>query len=194
MSEISSVCVYCGSRVGRPPSHAEAARAFGAALAQRSIRLIYGGGRIGMMGLIADAVRAHGGKITGIIPEHLQIREHAHPDIDEMIVVDSMHTRKRRMFELADAIVILPGGLGTLDEALEMITWKQLGLHDKPIVLANIDGYWDPLLRLLESAVADGYARPEHAALFIVARTVDEILLGLEAAPAPQVSAEAERL
>ncbi|MDJ0948678.1 MAG: TIGR00730 family Rossman fold protein [Alphaproteobacteria bacterium] len=194
MSELRSVCVYCGSAVGRTQAHARSARALGAALAARDIRLVYGGGRIGMMGILADAVLAGGGRVTGVIPEHLESAERAHPDLDEMIVVDSMHTRKRRMFELSDGFVILPGGLGTLDEAFEMITWKQLGLHDKPIVLANIEAYWQPLLDLVRAAAAEGYVRAAHTHLFEMADTVDGILAALRAAPAPQVTPAPERL
>lgn len=194
MTTIRSVCVYCGSKVGRTPAHAEAAQALGAWLAQERIRLIYGGGRVGMMGLVADAVLTGGGKVTGVIPEHLKTDEQAHPGLDEMLVVDSMHTRKRRMFELADAVVVMPGGLGTLDEAFEMITWRQLRLHDKPIVLADIGGYWQPLLQLVQAAVAEGYVRAEHAALFTVAGSVDEIVTALATAPEPRLHTEAERL
>lgn len=194
MTSIASVCVYCGSAVGHPPGHAEAARQLGAELATRGIRLIYGGGRIGMMGLVADAVIAGGGKVTGVIPDHLRIREHAHPDVDDMIVVDGMHSRKRRMFELADGIVIMPGGLGTLDEAFEMITWKQLNLHDMPIVLANIDAYWDPFRHLVDAAVAAGYVRGAHQHLFTVADSVDAVFAALESAPTPRTAPEPERI
>jgi len=194
MSEISALCVYCGSAVGSDPAHRAAAAALGAAMARRRIRLIYGGGRVGLMGVVADAVLAGGGKVTGVIPEHLQRREVGHQEISELRVVSSMHERKRIMSEIADGFVVLPGGLGTLDETLEIVTWRQLGLHDKPIVIADVGGYWRPLVGLVDAVIAGGFARPEARRLFAVADSIDGVFAALAAAPAPRVTVDAERL
>ncbi len=194
MTKISSLGVYCGSRMGDDDAYGDAASRLGGLMAERGIRLVYGGGGIGIMGLLADAVLAGGGQVTGIIPGHLKQAEVGHAAVQEMVVVDSMHERKSRMFEAADGIVILPGGLGTLDEAFEMITWKQLGLHEKPIVLADIEGYWQPLLRLIDAGIADGYVAAESRGLFAVAEDVDGIFAALEAASEPRHAAQAGRL
>jgi uncharacterized protein (TIGR00730 family) len=143
--KIRRLCVYCGSSPGVDPRYREAARALGGGLAARGIELVYGGGRNGLMGLVADAVLAGGGKVTGVIPLHLQNRELAHVGLSELLVVDSMHERKRVMAERADAFAVLPGGIGTLDETVEILSWRQLGLHDKPIYVVDIAGYWSPL-------------------------------------------------
>jgi len=153
MSSVKRVCVYCGSSGRVAEAYRAAATRAGTALAQAGIELIYGGGRIGLMGLVADAALAAGGRVTGIIPGFLHDRELGHTGVTQLIVVDSMHERKQRMFELADAFVILPGGLGTLDEAFECLTWRQLALHDRPIVLVDVDGYWQPLMRLVDHVV-----------------------------------------
>ncbi len=162
MTAITSLCVYCGSsRRGRKSHHA-AARRFGGILVDAGIRLIYGGGRVGVMGMLADAVSAGGGEVIGVIPSFLEELEVGCRNCTELIVTDSMHSRKQRMAEMSDGFVILPGGLGTLDEMFEIITWKQLRLHDKPIVIVDVDGYWTPLDRLLDNIVSESYARPEH--------------------------------
>ncbi len=146
------------------------------------MRLIFGGGNIGLMGALADAALAAGGSVTGVIPDRLKNREVAHPDLTELIVVDSMHERKLRMFQLADAFVVLAGGLGTLDETFEIITWRQLGLHDKPIVLVDEAGYWTPLLCLIDHVVASGFAGRGVARLFTVVERVDDVFDAFAAA------------
>ncbi len=193
MTKVKSLCVYCGSR-GHNPAHREAAARLGAMMAERDIRLIYGGGRVGLMGVLADAVLAGGGRVTGIMPKHLEDFEIGHTDITEMIVVDSMHARKQKMAELADAFAILPGGLGTLDETLEIITWKQLGLHDKPVVVVDIDGYWEPLRRLIDTVITHGYAQPGHARLFAAVRRVEDLFEALAEIPEPAIRPEPSRM
>ncbi len=183
MTTISAISVFCGSRFGDPPAYRRAAEELGALLAARGIRLVYGGGSIGLMGALADAVLDGGGRVTGVIPEFLVKHEVEKRDVTDLIVVDSMHARKTHMFELADGCIVLPGGLGTLDEAIEVITWKQLRLHDKPMVLVNIDGFWEPFLALVEAVVGGGFAHPAVRGLFTVVDHVDQALPALEAAP-----------
>lgn len=161
-----SVCVYCGASPGRDPAWIDAAAEVGALLAARGIRLIYGGGRVGMMGALADAALAGGGLVTGIIPEHIRVLEVDHPGVQEMIVTDSMHARKQLMVERADGFVVLPGGLGTLDETFETLTWRQLGLHDRPILILDVAGYWRPLLALFDHMAAARLAPSREAGLF----------------------------
>lgn len=160
-----SICVYCGSSDKGPASHRALARDLGRQMVSRGIDLVYGGGRVGVMGAIADAVLEAGGEVTGVIPDFLIRREHGHRDVTRLEVVASMHERKARMAELSDAFIVLPGGLGTLEELFEIVTWRQLGLHDKPIVVIDPDGHWDRLRGLIDDLVAAGYARPENAAL-----------------------------
>lgn len=183
MKSLSSVCVYCGASSRVADVHKEAAHALGDGLARRGIRMVYGGGRVGLMGIAADAAIAAGGEVVGIIPEHIQSAEIEHTGLTELHVVDSMHTRKRMMVERSDAFVILPGGLGTLDEAFEILTWKQLQLHDKPIVIADVDGYWRPLLGLIDHMVAQGFARIDRSALYRVADQIDGVFQALEGMP-----------
>ncbi|CAO3440423.1 LOG family protein [Azospirillum endophyticum] len=185
MKSLSSVCVYCGASARVADVHKEAAHALGDGLARRGLRMVYGGGRVGLMGIAADAAIAAGGEVVGIIPEHIQSAEVEHTGLTELHVVDSMHTRKRMMVERSDAFVILPGGLGTLDEAFEILTWKQLQLHDKPIVIADVDGYWRPLLGLIDHMVAQGFARIDRSALYRVADQIDGVFEALEGMPAP---------
>src|ERR1700689_4127272 len=149
MSKINAICVYCGSSPGTDPAFAKAARDFGKILAESGVRLVYGGGSIGLMGAIAGSVIEHGGAATGIIPEFLTAKERPRRLAQELIVTRDMHERKRTMFERADAFVALPGGIGTLEEVVEKLTWAQLGRHKKPILFANINGYWNPLLALI---------------------------------------------
>jgi uncharacterized protein (TIGR00730 family) len=193
MSKVSALCVYCGSASAVDPEHLSAARETGRQAAERGIEIVFGGGHVGMMGALADGALAAGGRVTGIIPEILMAREVAHAGVSEMIVVDSMHTRKRIMFERSDAFCALPGGMGTLDETFEILTWKQLGLHDKPIVLANLGGYWDTLLTMLEFQTAAGYIRPEQMGLFRVVQQIESIFDALKAAPAPKTPCDSER-
>ncbi len=194
MTTVRSLCVYCGSAVGRNPLHRAGAERLGRQMADQGIRLVYGGGRIGLMGVLADAVIAGGGDAVGVIPEHLESREVGHRGIGELRIVDSMHTRKNLMFDLADAFAVLPGGLGTLDETFEIITWRQLRLHDKPIVLVNLDGYWDPLLRLVEHMEGEGFVGAVCWRLFAVVDRVDAVLPAIRRLPAPTVPEAPELL
>ena len=152
-----SVCLFCGSRAGDNPAFIAEARALGRGLAQRGHRLVYGAGDRGLMGEAARACQAAGGAITGVIPQHLVDWEVGKSDLDEYLVVDTMHQRKMLMFERSDAVVTLPGGPGTLDELIEVLTWRQLGLHSRPVMLVNVDGYWNPLLDLLDHLIAHGF-------------------------------------
>lgn len=176
MRPLKSVCVYCGSAGKVSASHKTAARDFGGLLAARGIELVYGGGHIGLMGIAADAALANGGAVIGVIPQFLADYEVAHDGCTELIVTENMHERKRIMAERADAFVVLPGGLGTLDEAFETLTWKQLGLHSKPIVFLNIDAYWAPFMRLIDHQVAEKYVRSTHAGLFETVDSVEAVL------------------
>jgi uncharacterized protein (TIGR00730 family) len=176
MSQLSSICVYCGSSDNGPASHREAGLRLGTLMAERGIRLIYGGGRVGVMGAVADAVMAAGGEVTGIIPDFLLRHEVGHTNITELEIVDTMHARKARMAELSDAFLILPGGLGTLEEYFEIVTWRQLQLHDKPIAVLNVDGYWDRLRDMINGIVDARYARPENLAMTTYADTAEQAL------------------
>jgi uncharacterized protein (TIGR00730 family) len=182
MSKIKTVCVYCGSGPGTDPRFVEAAIAFGKALAESGIRLVYGGGSIGLMGAVATSVLDHGGSVTGIIPDFLTIRENALHRVQEMIVTPDMHERKRLMFERSDAFVALPGGIGTLEELVEQLTWQQLGRHAKPILIANIAGFWEPLLALLMHMRATQFIRATLAIDILKAERVEDILPRLQAA------------
>ena len=176
MSQIHAVAVFCGSRTGNDPAYRAAAQALGHGLAEAGIRLVYGGGRIGLMGVIADAALAAGGRVTGVIPEFLTRREVAHAAITELIVTDSMHSRKQRMFEASDAFISLPGGLGTLDETIEIITWRQLRLHDKPILICDVSGSAAPFLATMEAAIAADFAYPGTRELYEVVDGVPAVL------------------
>jgi uncharacterized protein (TIGR00730 family) len=180
---VKNVVVFCGSRPGRDPAWLAAAQAMGRGLAAAGIRLVYGGGRVGLMGAVADAVLEAGGEVLGIIPEFLTRWEVAHERVTELVVTDSMHTRKRQMFDLADAFVTLPGGLGTLDETVEIVTWRQLKLHDKPVLLCNVNGWADALLGAFEIAVADGFAAESARGLFEVLPDVPAVLARLADLP-----------
>ena len=184
MSKIKTICVYCGSGPGSNHRFIEAAIALGKVLAENRIRLVYGGGSIGLMGALATSVLDHGGTVTGIIPDFLTSRENALTRVQELIVTPDMHERKRLMFERSDAFVALPGGVGTLEELVEQLTWKQLGRHTKPILLANIDGFWEPLLALLAHMRATQFIRPTLAVDVLKAERVEDILPRLRAAAA----------
>ncbi|MFK7741447.1 MAG: TIGR00730 family Rossman fold protein [Planctomycetota bacterium] len=171
-----SICVYCGARVGARPAYAAAARAMGAAIARRGWRLVYGGGGIGIMGIVADAVLAGGGEVVGVIPEKLMRAEVAHAGITEMIVTVSMHERKAKMADLSDGFVVLPGGLGTLEELFETWTWGQLRYHDKPMGLLDVDGYFEGLLKWLTRAVDEGFVGADHREMLRQANDADELL------------------
>jgi uncharacterized protein (TIGR00730 family) len=184
MNKIKTVCVYCGSGPGTNPHFMEAATDLGKTLAENGIRLVYGGGSIGLMGAVATAVLDHGGSVTGIIPDFLTTRENALARVQELIVTPDMHERKRLMFERSDAFVALPGGIGTLEELVEQLTWQQLGRHSKPVLLANIDGFWEPLLALLTHMRATQFIRPTLTVDILKAERVEDILPRLRAAAA----------
>ena len=180
MKKLTSICVYCGSGQGNDPAFEQAAFHLGKTMAEAGIRLVYGGGNTGLMGTVARAVIDHGGKVTGIIPEFLKDREVMLKEADDMIVVPDMHTRKRLMFEKADAFVALPGGIGTLEELVEQLTWAQLGRHKKPILLANIDQFWSPLLTLMDHMQATGFLHHASDMRYLVADDIGQILPLLE--------------
>ncbi len=184
MSKIKTVCVYCGSGPGTNPLFIESAKAFGKMLAESGIRLVYGGGSLGIMGAVASSVLDHGGMVTGIIPDFLKLRENALKRVQEMIVTPDMHERKRLMFEHSDAFVALPGGIGTLEELVEQLTWQQLGRHSKPVLLANIDGFWEPLFALLSHMRETEFIRKGLAVEILKADRVEDILPRLQAAAA----------
>jgi hypothetical protein len=188
-NKIKKICVYCGSGPGTDPAFIAAAREFGEILAKNGIGLVYGGGSVGMMGEIADAVLKHGGDVTGIIPQFLVQREHA-KRIDKLIITRDMHERKRKMFELADAFVAMPGGVGTLEELVEQLTWVQLGRHKKPVLIANIKKFWDPLCALLDHMKQLEFIRGDLAFTLLVADQVADILPKLQQAIAPFSEAE----
>jgi uncharacterized protein (TIGR00730 family) len=179
---IGKICVYCGSGPGTDPAFVEAATALGTAMAKAGIGLVYGGGDMGMMGAVAEAVRRNGGAVTGIIPEFLLNKERAGFNGDGLIVTRDMHERKRKMFEMADAFVAMPGGIGTLEEIVEQMTWAQLGRHKKPILLANIKGFWDPLSALLDHMKALAFIRDGMEFEMLVADKVDDIIPQLQRA------------
>jgi len=184
MNKIKTVCVYCGSGPGTNPQFVEAAHALGKIFAENGVSLVYGGGSVGLMGAVAKSVRDHGGKVIGIIPEFLVSRENAVARGQELVVTPDMHERKRLMFERSDAFVALPGGIGTLEELVEQLTWQQLGRHSKPILLANIDGFWEPLLALLAHMRETEFIRPTLAVDILKAERVEDILPRLQAAAA----------
>ncbi|HEU5196110.1 MAG TPA: TIGR00730 family Rossman fold protein [Methylomirabilota bacterium] len=175
------LCVFCGSSGGARPAYAEAARALALELARRHLGLVYGGGSVGIMGILADAALAAGVEVIGVIPRPLASRELAHTALTELKVVDSMHERKATMAALADGFVALPGGLGTLEETLEILTWAQLGIHTKPVAALNTAGYWDSLIHLLAHAVGEGFVRREYAALMLFGDTPAEVLDRMDA-------------
>jgi uncharacterized protein (TIGR00730 family) len=176
MRQIRSICVYCGSGTGADPAFVAAARTLGEMLAKARIRLVYGGGRIGLMGEVARAVLGAGGDVIGIIPEFLKAREMMLPEAQELHVVKDMHTRKQLMFDKADAFIALPGGVGTLEELVEQMTWAQLGRHDKPILIADINGFWRPLLSLLAHMRENGFVRPGLEVRYLVAERIEDAL------------------
>jgi len=173
------LCVYCGSEFGRDPRYREAAAELGAALATAGIELVYGGGRVGLMGVLADAVLAAGGRVVGIIPDRLRDAELAHRGATELVIAGSMHERKRLMAERADAFAVLPGGIGTLDETFEMLTWRHLGLHDKPIFLVDVVGYWQPLRDLLGHLAAHAFTAPVVPRLLEIVPNIADLMAAL---------------
>ncbi len=186
MTTIRSLCVYCGSSMGRDPAHREAAAAVGTLMAANGVRLVYGGGAVGLMGVVADAVMAGGGEVLGVIPKGLFSNEVGHQGITELVEVESMHQRKQRMAEEADAFLALPGGLGTLEELAEITTWAQLGIHAKPVGVLDLDGFWQPLLDFLDGAVESGFLRPANRELVVRITDVDDVLAVLGGHHTPQ--------
>jgi uncharacterized protein (TIGR00730 family) len=176
MSGIKSICVYCASGPGNNPAFIAAARSFGRVLAENGIRLVYGGGAVGLMGALAESVLDHGGEVTGVIPDFLMNREHMLVRVQERIVTRDMHERKRVMFERADAFVALPGGVGTLEELVEQLTWAQLGRHKKPILILNVERFWDPLLVLLDHMEKLAFIRPGLTVSYLVAARVEDVV------------------
>jgi uncharacterized protein (TIGR00730 family) len=173
---LRSLCVFCGSSFGYRPAYRAAAAMVGRTLAERGIRLVYGGGKIGLMGAVADAALAAGGDVVGIIPQHLMEKEVGHGGLPDLRIVDTMHERKALMADLSDGFLALPGGYGTFEELFEIVTWSQLGLHPKPCGLLNTDGFYDPLLNLLDHATAEGFIRQEHRELVMVDASFDRLL------------------
>ena len=179
--KVSRVCVYCGSSIGNEPAFEEAADRFGEILARSGVGLVYGGGGIGLMGVIARAVLREGGHVTGIIPEFLQKREIRFDEVSELIVTETMHERKQKMFELSDAFVALPGGIGTLEETVEMMTWAQLERHNHPIILANLQGFWNPLVELFDHFIERKFTHSRLRSLYSVVDKVEDVLPRIEA-------------
>lgn len=193
MTTINSICVYCGSGTGNDPAYVDAAKALGKAMAERGITLVYGGGAVGLMGAVAYSVLDHGGAVRGIIPKFLMSRERALRGTHDLVVTENMHERKQKMFEAADAFVALPGGIGTLEEVVEQMTWAQLGQHHKPILLANINGFWDPLTSLLTHMRRTEFIRYGLDVEILRADHVDDIIPKLQAAAA-KVSESEKRM
>ena len=192
MALLKSICVYCGSGVGANPAYSEAAETLGRDMAEAGIRLVYGGGSVGLMGTMARAALDAGGAVTGIIPRFLLARERAMTDLTEMLVTEDMHERKMLMFEQADAFVALPGGVGTLEELVEQMTWAQLGQHQKPVLLANVDGFWDALVQLLEQMRREGFIRSGMEVSCLVANRTEDIVPMLQKAAAERPQAALE--
>ncbi|SDD26968.1 hypothetical protein SAMN05216345_107221 [Cupriavidus sp. YR651] len=180
---MKSVCVYCGSSPGHRPEYADAARALGKAMAEQSLALVYGGGKVGLMGIVADSVMAHGGAAIGVIPDALMQKEVGHRGLTELHVVRNMHERKQMMADRADAFIAMPGGVGTFEELFETFTWLQLGYHDKPVGLLNVAGFYDGMLGFLNHAVGEGFLKQVHAEMLHVAETPADLLGRLAAAP-----------
>ncbi len=192
---IRSICVYCGSQPGRDPSYIDAGRKLGKSIAENHLRLVYGGGTKGIMGAVASGVLSHGGRVTGIIPEFLMDMEatrHSLGQLSELIVTPDMHERKHKMFERADAFVTLPGGIGTLEEIIEVMTWAQLGRHRKPMIFANIGGFWDPLMELIRHMADSGFIHTAHLVQPIVIDDPDEIVPAIMAHWASEVDRDGE--
>ena len=183
--KITTIAVFCGSKSGTKKIFIEAAQELGNQISKRGISLIFGGGRVGLMGEVADQVLAGGGKVTGVIPQFLNDLEVAHRGVTELITVDSMHERKYLMYNKSDAYVILPGGLGTLDELMEILTWKQLQIHISPIIILDVDGYWGPLRLLFQDIIDGGFAHPKALDLFSIVDSVDGVFDAIDASLSP---------
>ena len=183
MTKIKNVCVYCGSSSSVDESYKTAATQLGGLIAKEGWGVVYGGGRVGLMGLVADSTLKAGGEVVGIIPSHIEEREVQHNELTELHVVDTMHVRKQMMVDRSQAFVILPGGLGTLDELFELLTWKQLGLHDKPIVIVNMDGYWSDMLAAVKYIADQGFMRQDDLNLFVEVQDVKDVPQAIKNAP-----------
>lgn len=188
MPDLRSVCVYAGSSPGARPEYAAAAAALGALLARRGLGVVYGGGHVGLMGVLADAAMAAGGQVTGIIPRTLMEREIGHGQLTELLVVETMHERKLAMAERADAFVALPGGIGTVEELVEALTWTQLGVHEKPCALLDVEGYWGPLTAFLDHAVRERFMASKHRSMLVTASTPEDVLAALSSWERPNVA------
>lgn len=173
---MKSICVFCGSRLGKSSSHTEAARQFAKVMTNRGLSLIYGGSSVGLMGTLANEVLLGGGKVTGVLPQKLKDKELAHTKLSEMIVVETLHERKQKKFELSDGFVALPGGLGTFEEFFEVLTWQQFGSHKKPCGILNVDGFFDPLLEMLERVCAEGYLSESHRNMILVSTQPEDLV------------------
>lgn len=176
MSNSKSVCVFCGASNNVPQKFLDIGSTFGKILAKKKINLVYGGGDCGVMGSVANASLKHGGRVTGVFPVSLRNIENEHQNLSEIVIVNTMHERKQLMFEKSDAFLVFPGGFGTMDEMFEIITWKQLMLHHKPVVIFNYEGYWDPLIKLMHNIIDNGFAKPEVAGYFVVVDKVEAVL------------------
>jgi uncharacterized protein (TIGR00730 family) len=179
------ICVFCGSNHGARQAYREAAQALGNEMARRGIGLVYGGGRVGLMGVIADAVLAAGGQVIGVIPDNLLAKELDHRGLSELRIVGTMHERKALMGDLADGFIAMPGGFGTYDEFCEVLTWAQLGLHKKPCAMLNVDGYYDAMIAMFDHATQEGFIRPDHRGMLIISADVNELLDRMEEYQAP---------
>lgn len=184
---MKSICVFCGSSMGNSPLYAEAAFGLGKLMAESHIRLIYGGAKVGLMGRVADGVLQHGGEVTGVLPVFLSAKEIAHAGLTEMILVDSMHERKMKMSELADGFIALPGGMGTMEELCEILTWSQLGLHRKPAGVLNVNGFYDSMLKLFAHMVTEGFLKEKHQHMLLHADKANILLTRMQQYQAPQV-------
>ena len=187
MSDIKTACVYCGSSNNVDEIYKDASRELGAVLAKSGVSLVYGGGDVGLMGIVANAVLESGGDAVGIIPGHIAEKEVAHHKLTELHVVDTMHERKQMMVDRADAFIIMPGGLGTMDEFFEIFTWWQLGLHDKPIIIVNVNGYWDALLDLIDNLIENGFAKEADREYLCVINDVKDVPEAFERAPREKI-------
>ena len=194
MNNIKSVCVYCGSSTISNPEFDGPTQDLGRRFAENDITLVYGGGNPGLMGKVTDACMTAGGKVIGIIPDNILKIEPRHDNVTELHVVPNMHVRKQMMAEKSDAFVVMPGGLGTLDETFEILTWKYLGIHSKPVIIANILGYWDPMLALIEHMAKEKFVREEHLGTFTVASTIDEVMDILSRAECCDKSVQSDKI
>ena len=194
MNHFRRLCVYCGSNRGTSPEFTAAAASLGQALASRGIGVVYGGGHVGLMGVLADAALAGGGEVIGVIPTALQEKELGHPGLTEMHVVGSMHERKQMMADLSGGFIAMPGGIGTLEELFETFTWLQLGFHQKPVALLNVDGFYDALIGFVRQLTRDGFLKPAHEACLLVDRDADSLLRKMETFEPPQLGKWMERM